>query len=791
MNEPSSGMVFDERRRRPPRLPPVQIQPAALELLHSHGDWRNDWTHIVPGRFSNSPHSGLLFYEQSTGVAEFWATDGGGGISLLKHHEGWRQSWTHIVPGFFGPSGFTGILLYDQAAGFGAFYDTNGSGEIVLLREHDNWRDSWTIIVGGRFTTSPHTGLLFYEQGGGHGEIYTTDGHGGIAQLANYDDWRMSWTQIVAAEFVNTAGWDLPAIDDLFFYEGSTGYCEVYQSDGAGGIAFHGSDAALPPATHIVPGSFGGSGNANLLFYDRGSGTLTFRDLPIQNWVDLDSYVLPDAWDAVIPGNFWMADPEDALFADGAFTDLLFYSQAQGRGDFYLHEPPDPTPREPFAGYVSARSIEPGASTDFHIGSEVGPYTLNVYRLGLHEAHVGQVGNLPADPAPLPIARTAYRYGAGWPAAGSFTVAESAPSGLYVGRVASPSIVVGGGGTGELPAASAAVARRRLPSVAAPQALPPTVPALDIPFVVRAPKGRRNRILFAIADTTYEAYSFWGGRSVYGYGNRGLHTWVYPSSSPFRAPYGLKVSFLRGTAGNYADYGQKWQHWELPFLRWLDRQHIAVDLCTESDLDLVPGVLDGYRLLVIVGHSEYWSAGMRDAVESFVHQGGNVVFFAGNVCWWQVRFENDGETMVCYKQKEFDPASHSSVTLKTTTVNWLEPYLQRPETRLTGVRYAGNPAPDARMEFTVENAGHWVFANTGLGNGNGFGLYDSYTISVVGNETDAQVANSPADFQRLAFVKDTEGNEIATMGIWSPIGGLAENRGVVFTAATIDWNSGA
>ena len=332
MNEPSSGRAFDERRRRPPRLPPVQIQPAALELLHSHTDWRNDWTHIVPGRFSNSPHSGLLFYEQSTGVAEFWATDGEGGISLLEHHEGWRQSWTHIVPGFFGPSGFTGILLYDQAAGFGAFYDTNGSGGIVLLREHDNWRDTWTIIVGGRFTTSPHTGLLFYEQGGGHGEIYTTDGHGGIAQLANYDGWRMSWTQIVAAEFVNTAGWDLPAIDDLFFYEGSTGYCEVYQSDGAGGIAFHGSDAGLPPATHIVPGSFGGSGNANLLFYDRDSGTLTFRDLPIQNWVDLDSYVLPDAWDAVIPGNFWMADPEDALFAEGAFTDLLFYSQGAGSG---------------------------------------------------------------------------------------------------------------------------------------------------------------------------------------------------------------------------------------------------------------------------------------------------------------------------------------------------------------------------------------------------------------------------------------------------------------------------
>ena len=38
-------------------------------------------------------------------------------------------------------------------------------------------------------------------------------------------------------------------------------------------------------------------------------------------------------------------------------------------------------------------------------------------------------------------------------------------------------------------------------------------------------------------------------------------------------------------------------------------------------------------------------------------------------------------------------------------------------------------------------------------------------------------------------MKDTEGND-ATMGFGSPIGGRAENRGVVFTAATIDWTLG-
>jgi len=252
----------------------------------------------------------------------------------LRHHEGWRRSWARIVPGFFGGSGFTGLLLYDQAAGFGAFYDTDGQGDLVPLAEYDGWRTSWDLIVGGRFTVSAYTGLLFYERVTGHAENYITDGRGGIYPLARFDDWRTSWTEIVAGEFIDTDDWSVSPIDDLFFREGSTGYCETWRSDGQGGISFHAGEDGLPP------GSFGGSGATNLLFYDAATGTAAFHDLPAANWMPLDSYALPEGWEQIVVGNFWMAHPEDALFKDGAFTELLFY--AGGRGDFYLHEPPDP-----------------------------------------------------------------------------------------------------------------------------------------------------------------------------------------------------------------------------------------------------------------------------------------------------------------------------------------------------------------------------------------------------------------------------------------------------------------
>ena len=293
-----------------------------------------------------------------------------------------------------------------------------------------------------------------------------------------------------------------------------------------------------------------------------------------------------------------------------------------------------------------------------------------------------------------------------------------------------------------------------------------------------APAGRRTRILFAISDNTYSAYNFWGGRSVYGYGHAGQHTWVYPLSSPFRAPYGFRVSFLRGNAPNASDYAAKWQNWEVPFLQWVHLEGIEVDLCTESDLHKIPGLLAGYRLLVIVGHSEYWSGEMRDQVEGFVKQGGNVAFFAGNVCWWQVRFEDDGNTMVCYKQKALDPASQSPATLRSTTVNWHEDFLQRPGTQLVGVSLAGGAAATDRVEFVVADGAHWVFANTGLSNGNAFGLYNNFTLSVVGEETDAVQDGSPSNFRRLAYVRDaTDTYDTATMGLFSPANTEAEYSG--------------
>src|ERR1043166_8696755 len=45
-------------------------------LLGSDNSWRNSWRMIIPGHYTSSPYSGLLFVEQSTGYAEVYETSG-------------------------------------------------------------------------------------------------------------------------------------------------------------------------------------------------------------------------------------------------------------------------------------------------------------------------------------------------------------------------------------------------------------------------------------------------------------------------------------------------------------------------------------------------------------------------------------------------------------------------------------------------------------------------------------------------------------------------------------------
>nr|BFE55478.1 hypothetical protein GCM10020063_000040 [Dactylosporangium thailandense] len=305
----------------------------------------------------------------------------------------------------------------------------------------------------------------------------------------------------------------------------------------------------------------------------------------------------------------------------------------------------------------------------------------------------------------------------------------------------------------------------------------------EVYFVVRRPPGRPSAaMLVSVPFATWQAYNRSGvpGESL------------YYAEEPTRA---ARVSFDRPGGGPPPE------RWEHGLLRWLRPAGYRADFCSNLDLHAEgPALLRGYRLLVVNGHDEYWSKEMRDAVESFTAAGGNVAFFAANTALWQARFEDAGRTMVCYRDPLRDPVA--ALDPARATVEWASAPVHRPENTMTGVGYrhgagAWGDFMDVMREtdYTARFAEHWVFAGTGLRDG------DRFALGAVGYETDAALFRdvdgvpritggdgTPASFVILATAdlrhwrRYGQGGH-ATMGVFRA------GAGTVFNAATVNWGN--
>lgn len=389
-------------------------------------------------------------------------------------------------------------------------------------------------------------------------------------------------------------------------------------------------------------------------------------------------------------------------------------------------------------GYASLASVAPGGALGLHVDNA--PHgadptvRLSVTRLGATQPE-GVSATFPADHHPTPP--QASQAGCGWPRACTLAVPCDWPSGLYTATLTNAD--------GD---------------------------AAAVPFVVRArAPGEGARLLLAYPSTTFQAYNTWGGKSLYGDGERAR-----------------KVSFDRPGGMGPGRTGA--------FLRWLARQGIAVDLCTSQDLHEDPGLLRRYQLFLSSGHDEYWTKEMRDHVESFVADGGNAAFFSGNVCFWQARFEDQGRTLVCYRDALEDPLA--GVDNARVTVQWSSAPVNRPENTMTGVGFrhgAGSWSVEdewKKASYRVNFPEHWVFEGTGLAPG------DSFAEGGVGYETDA------ADFVRDEGIARATGRDggpptlvvlaVAELQHWRSQGqggfatmAIYRSAGTVFTAASTNW----
>ncbi|MDF1815122.1 MAG: hypothetical protein P1V20_23160 [Verrucomicrobiales bacterium] len=341
-------------------------------------------------------------------------------------------------------------------------------------------------------------------------------------------------------------------------------------------------------------------------------------------------------------------------------------------------------PAGPFIfGYTDQLSYQVGDEVSFHISSSEKSVSMVVARLAAERDEVFKETDIKCTAHPVPD--RASSDGCGWPSTYKLKVADTWRSGYY-------EVTLSG----------------------------PNAKKSTLFFVVRsASPGKNASILLQLATNTYTAYTNWGGHSLYSFHDRdGLQ--------------GHKVSFDRPLRSQYGK-------WELPFVAWAESNGYEIDYAVNSDLEFRPEILKHYKLVLSVGHDEYWSTPMRDHLENYISGGGNVAFFSGNTCCWQVRSENEGRALTCWKQwYNMDP-QYRTTDHKLLSTAWGHHLVGRTENSLTGVGFmwggyhkSHGQFMDGPASYIVHRPEHWLFAGTTLKASERFGGKDT----IVGYECD-------------------------------------------------------
>jgi hypothetical protein len=241
-----------------------------------------------------------------------------------------------------------------------------------------------------------------------------------------------------------------------------------------------------------------------------------------------------------------------------------------------------------------------------------------------------------------------------------------------------------------------------------------------VPFVVRDDSSSAP-IVMQIPFSTYQAYNTWGGKSMY-YGADGKRADRVSSDRPY--------DLYAGTAHLF--YG------DFQLICWLERNGYPVTYVASEDTHARPDLMNRRKLFLVAHHDEYWSQSMRNNLKSWLGSGKSLAMASCNNIYWRVRYESSesgvaNRVMACWKIAATDPNQSE------LSVRFVE--LGQSEVELEGVEYEGN-GPTA-VSWVVTNAGHWIYAGTGVSNG-------TVLPNLVGTEWDAWIPAAPKDTQIIA-----------------------------------------
>ena len=295
-------------------------------------------------------------------------------------------------------------------------------------------------------------------------------------------------------------------------------------------------------------------------------------------------------------------------------------------------------------------------------------------------------------------------------------------------------------------------------------------------FAVR--DGRPAAFLYQQSVTTSLAYNNYPddhatGKSLYEFNSYGANT----MSGTTRA---VKVSFDRP----YSGFGDgQFLNWEMQLIRWLEHSGFDVTYSTDVDTHANGAELLHHKAFFSTGHDEYWTNEMFNAAQSARDAGVGLAFFGADAVHWQARLEASdaavaNRVLVCYRYSALDP-----VQGPTTTLQWRDPLLNRPEQILMGVMYTSEVGWGSNVPYVVTNSSQWAYLGTGVKDGDSVAGIVGYEMDRFMPNYTAPTAISQTLLSKSPFVDTTGAADYANSSLYQ-----APSKAWVFAAGSMSWS---
>ena len=339
-----------------------------------------------------------------------------------------------------------------------------------------------------------------------------------------------------------------------------------------------------------------------------------------------------------------------------------------------------------------------------------------------------------------------------------------------------------------------------------------------IPFLVRPKKGTATaKIAFLAPTFTYLAYANWLDdirplMSLYSHHSDGSGVSYASRLRPMLVELRPKVSW--GDIGEFT-LGPHGLNADLHLVDWLKTKGHSHDVLTDDDLHFEGWeLLKPYRVIITGAHPEYWSEQMLDALESYLRQGGRLMYLGGNGFYWVTSMDPEEKHTIEIRRRagtenwEAAPGEYHHST--TGELGGLWRFRGRPPQKLVGVGFsawsAASGRPFRRQPGSFDSRAAFIFE--GIGPDEPIGDFPCLVLEygAAGEEVDRldHVLGSPPHALVLATANDFSpmwrhvAEEVLMLQQAGPANPRVRadmvffeypNGGAVFSASSITWPS--